>query len=198
MLVQGNTVTKALIILCGVVYLALAVLSGDPLYIDWGLLALVGQWNRLVYQGCYWQLVTSVFVHANLLHLGLNMFYLYIVGTRLERYLGGGPVLGTFMACALAGNLLSLLSGPDVVSVGSSGGVLGLFAFELTYLPALSGASMGPALAQLALLFILNSLIPGADILAHLGGMVAGALLGLAAARRRRAVLHKVCGYPIG
>jgi len=139
---------------------------------------LVGQFNLLVLRyGWFWQLFPSIFVHANLLHLALNMFFLLAIGRRMETMVGGRFMLVTFFVSGLTGNLFSLLSGPMVVSVGASGGVLGLYAAAIVMNKTVSRAS-GSALSSLLILFLFNSIFPGADILAHLGGILAGALIG--------------------
>ncbi|MGC8850483.1 MAG: rhomboid family intramembrane serine protease, partial [Candidatus Bathyarchaeia archaeon] len=129
-----SSTTGFLIIINLLVYMCLAIMSRDLLAIDYDLLALFGQLNVAVIHGWYWQLFTSMFVHANLLHLMGNMLFLAIFGLRAESLFGRPRYLFIYFASGLLGGLLTLLMGPYIVSVGASGGIFGLFGANATYI----------------------------------------------------------------
>jgi len=178
--------TFVLIILNSVVYTATALASLNPLVIDGRILAEVGQWNmRVLFYGWYWQLLTSLFVHANLLHILGNMFFLLIYGVRAEELFRIWQYLTVYFVSGLGGNLLSLLMGPDVVSVGASGAIFGVFGASVIYMRRSVGQSIAGALMYSFYLFILNVGV-GVNLLAHFGGLAAGLLMGYLLAQTRR------------
>ena len=75
-----------------------------------------------------YRLVTSAFLHAGLLHLGLNMFALYILGTLLEPAIGTVRFVGIYAVSVLGGSFLVMVMDPNQLTVGASGGIFGLMA----------------------------------------------------------------------
>jgi rhomboid protease GluP len=178
--------TYVLIIINSVVYAATAILSMNPLIIDDQILSLLGQWNvRVLSDGWYWQMFTSLFIHANLLHILGNMFFLLIFGIRAEDLFSDRQYLAIYFASGLVGNLLSLLMGPDVVSVGASGAIFGIFGASVIYMRKSVGQSIVGALIYALYLFIFN-IGAGVNLLAHIGGLVTGLLIGYSLAKRHR------------
>lgn len=170
-------VTGVLIVINLGVYILLAFASGDPLVIDSGLLAIFGQLNMAVFHGWYWQLFTSMFVHANLLHLLGNMFFLLIFGLRAETLFGRLRYLFIYLVSGLSGSLLTLLMGPYVISVGASGAIFGLFGANAAYVRSRVNQSILGALIYSLYLFIFN-LGANVNILAHFGGLIVGLIIG--------------------
>ena len=75
----------------------------------------------------YWRLITSMFLHADLLHLLSNMYFLYICGEVVERFYGKTKFICIYLLTGLVGNILSLfLLDPSIISIGASGCCLGL------------------------------------------------------------------------
>ncbi len=178
--------TYILIIINALVYAGTAILSLNPLVIDGSVLALIGQHNaRVLNDGWYWQLFTSLFVHANLLHILGNMLFLLIYGVRTEDLFSSRQYLAIYFASGLAGNLLSLLMGPDVVSVGASGAIFGLFGASVIYMRRSVGQSIAGALMYVFYLFVLN-IGAGVNLLAHFGGLATGLIIGYSLAHTRR------------
>ncbi|MEM2122139.1 MAG: rhomboid family intramembrane serine protease [Candidatus Bathyarchaeia archaeon] len=171
------SLTSFLIVINLIVYVFLACASRDPLVIDYELLAFYGQLNKAVLNGWYWQLFTSIFVHANLLHLMGNMFFLFIFGLRAENLFGRLRYLFIYFTSGLLGGLLTLLMGPYVVSVGASGAIFGLFGANATYIRSRINQSILGALIYSLYLFLFN-LGGGVNILAHFGGLIAGLIIG--------------------
>lgn len=134
--------------------------------------------------------VTSFFLHAGLVHLVANLYFLLVFGDNVEDFLGRGRYLGLLGAAALAGDLLYILLAPGsaAVSIGASGGISGLITFYALQFPrARLLVSLIPplplrALFALGLWFGFQLVGAGLQLsgfgevnfLAHLGGAGAG------------------------
>jgi len=126
----------------------------------------------------WWRLITSMFVHMNLMHIGLNMFWLFYLGAQLEPVVGTKRFLLTYFSAGLLGNVLSLyMLGPLVISGGASGAIFGV-AGALIMIGGVLGRNLEMAIANAVFLFLLNSWMQGVNVFAHFGGMVAGLALG--------------------
>lgn len=81
----------------------------------------------------YWSLVTSMFLHAGLLHLVGNMYYLYIVGDNVEDVLGPWPFLGFYLLCGVLADLVMVGMdwGSSIPALGASGAIAGVMAAYL-------------------------------------------------------------------
>src|SRR6266545_4408257 len=62
--------------------------------------------NRSIHDGEYWRLITSMFLHANLIHVGVNCYSLYVIGPQTERFYGTPRFLALYFISVLAGGLL--------------------------------------------------------------------------------------------
>lgn len=183
--IESAPLTVLLVAINITVYLILGIIGGNFISINWRLLILLGQFNILIIKyGWWWQLVTSLFVHLNLIHLLLNMFWLAIIGTSFEKSLGSKFLLVSYFISGLAGNLLSLAVDLLVfnlklytISAGASGAILGIAA-TLAVISSFTLGSPGKAIAYLVFLFLMNSFAGNVDILGHLGGILGGALVG--------------------
>ncbi len=127
------------------------------------------QCNPCIWQGWVWMLFTSMFLHANLLHLGGNLLFLLIFGTVLEEHVSRERWLITFLVSGLTGNIAFLLIGPLLqqdIGFGASGAIYGLL-----------GAA-GGAKGAVAMIFLLGlNLFAGGGELAHTFGLVTGIVL---------------------
>jgi rhomboid protease GluP len=138
-----------------------------------------------VLAGEWWRLLTVTLVHGSILHLGFNMYALYIVGPFVEAMYGRALFVAFYLLAALGGSLASFLVFPNP-SVGASGAIFGLFGLlavsSYVHKPAL-GPRGGALTTQIVFLIVINVAIgftlPGIDNAAHLGGLAAGAWLGL-------------------
>lgn len=144
-----------------------------------------GQVNFLVLNGWYWQLFTAMFVHVSIVHLAGNMLFLLIFGLRAEDLFAVHEYFLIYFLSGLAGNLLTLLLGPNMVSAGASGAIFGLFGACMIYIRRTLGQSIIGALIFSFFLLLINS-GAGVNNLAHLGGLVAGLVAGYALAVTRR------------
>ena len=167
------------------VYAFTSILSGSFFSINEEVLTRFGQKNSLVMGGWYWQLFTSMFVHADLLHLLGNMLFLIVFGLRAEELFSGAAYLTIYFGSGLLGNVLTLLMPLRTISVGASGAIFGLFGACVIYLGRAFGRSI---MAALIYSFYLLLWTAGAqvNVLAHFGGLAAGLLIGYVLAARRK------------
>jgi membrane associated rhomboid family serine protease len=133
----------------------------------------------------WWRLVTSGFMHAGLIHLGLNMYILYWLGGMLEPVLGHVRFVALYFASLLAGSFGALLLSPGAVTVGASGAVFGVMAAAFIFQRARGVDPMRSGIAPLLLLNLAITFFPGFNISigGHLGGLVGGAICALAMER---------------
>ena len=176
--------TYILIALNLAVYVYTSIIGNNFIETSDSVITVYGQVNALVYEGAYWQLFTAIFIHANLLHLFGNMFFLLIFGLRAEELFSTTEYFLIYLLSGLAGNLLTLLW-PDVVSVGASGAIFGMFGAVAIYVRRAIGQSILSALMY-AFFLLMISWGPNVNFLAHLGGLVAGLLIGYLLAVKRK------------
>jgi membrane associated rhomboid family serine protease len=132
----------------------------------------------------YWRLLTVALVHGSLIHLGFNMYALWIIGPIVESLYGSGRFLAIYLICIAAGSAASYATS-GTPAVGASGGVFGLFGALLVadrvHKPALTRNARNLTM-QIGMLIGINLFIgfsvEGIDNAAHIGGLLAGAVLG--------------------
>lgn len=149
--------------------------------------------------GDWWRIVTAGFLHAGILHVALNMYVLFILGTLLEPGIGTPRFLGVYFVSLLAGSFGALLLSPDVLTVGASGAIFGVMAAAFI---VARHRGIEQLASQIGIFIIINLLftvgVSGISVGAHLGGLVGGALAGLlivfAERRARRPVELEALG----
>ncbi len=132
----------------------------------------------------YWRLLTVALVHGSIIHLLFNMYALWIIGPIVESLYGPWRFLSIYLICIAAGSVASYATSFNP-AVGASGGVFGLFGVLLVadriHKPALTRNARNLT-TQIGMLIGINLLIgftvPGIDNAAHIGGLLAGAVLG--------------------
>jgi len=135
--------------------------------------------NALVSQGQWWRLLTAVFLHYGIVHIAMNSYSLFNLGSFAERVYGGWRFVVIYLAAGIGGNMLStLFTEPYVVSVGASGAVFGI-AGSIIYLgvrrPELFKYIVGSRFITAILINLFISFaVPGIDAWAHIGGLVGG------------------------
>ncbi|HXT96205.1 MAG TPA: rhomboid family intramembrane serine protease [Polyangia bacterium] len=136
----------------------------------------------------HWRWLTAAFVHAGLLHIVMNLWVLGQIGALSEKALGRGLIAATYLVTGVLGNVLSTVHAAATVgqsvSVGASGAIMGLIGMATTFAWRTGQRRAAKALA-INILFVLGvglSLsargITLVDNAAHIGGLVAGALIG--------------------
>jgi membrane associated rhomboid family serine protease len=134
-----------------------------------------GLYGPAVAAGEWWRIITSGFLHGGLLHLGMNMYLLYLLGTLLEPLLGRARFAAVYATSLLTGSLGVLLLQPDALTVGASGAVFGLMGtLFLAYRErGVDPWSTGVG-STIAINLAITFLVPGISIGGHLGGLAGG------------------------
>jgi rhomboid protease GluP len=191
------TITVALIVINVLVFLAM-VASGvsltEPTPLDvykWG-----GDFGpATVGAHQWWRLLTSCFVHFGIIHIGMNMYVLYLIGPFIESVFGRMRYLLIYFIAGLSGSIVSVWVHPMAVGAGASGAIFGLygavFGFLLIKRRTLNPVAM-KSIGKSAGIFILYNVVYGSmsgttDLSAHLGGLVAGFLAGMVLVRAQPA-----------
>lgn len=129
--------------------------------------------------GEWWRLVTSGFLHSNIMHLGFNMLLLWMLGKQLEPSLGRARYLILYVGSLLAGSLGVMLLGPGQPTLGASGAVFGLMAGFAMQARAANRSIWDSGVGGLILVNVLFTFaVPNISIGGHLGGLVGGLLIG--------------------
>ncbi len=189
-------VVKALLIANGLVFL-LEMSAAEPLIAQFALwpIAPRAQMLGLALPFHVWQLVTYSFLHGGLMHIGFNMYALWLFGAPMERVWGSRRFLIYYFVCVIGAGLVQLViasisarSGIAYPTIGASGGVFGvLLAFGLTF-PNQMLMLLFPPIPIRAKYFVLiygaielwagvTGTQAGVAHFAHLGGMAFGYLL---------------------
>jgi len=175
---RRTPVTTALLIAIVLIFVA-DVLTGlqlTQLGADQRNLVLAGQW---------WRPFTSMFLHGGLLHLVLNAWVLYQLGSLCELMLGSRQTLGVYLVSGLAGSFASL-AWQENASVGASGAIFGLMGALIAFLlrrremlTPYAKSLLGQLVVWAGINVFLGMSMPRIDLAAHAGGFVMGFLLGL-------------------
>lgn len=133
----------------------------------------------------YYRLVSYMFLHMGINHIGNNMILIFFLGSEVERVLGKWQFFFVYFSSGIIAGIVSIvynmLSGISVSSVGASGAGFGLIGAVISLL-LLNKKQRGTELAKRVLLFAALSLYAGfseqgIDNAAHVGGLVAGAAI---------------------
>jgi membrane associated rhomboid family serine protease len=182
-------VTYALIVINVIAFIAEGNISfsggpTDKVYEEGALFGSIPGLQHLgVAHGQWWRIVTSGFLHENLIHIGFNMYVLYVLGMQLEPVLGRVKFATIYGVALLTGSFGALLVSPHVPTVGASGavfGIMGAFAVELRarQLP-LMGGRLGGIGGLILINLVISFTIPGISWGGHVGGLIGGAVAAL-------------------
>ncbi len=148
--------------------------------------------GRALADGRWWTVVTHLFLHANLLHLLVNVLALWFIGPAVEMMLGRARYLVLYFLSGIAGGLLqTAFAQPTAELIGASGAVCGVLLSFTTAHPemplrallffilpvSMKARTLGWGIIIVSLLCALLRIVPQIGHLAHLGGAVTGALL---------------------
>jgi rhomboid protease GluP len=141
--------------------------------------ALGAKANEFIRVGEVWRFFTPMLLHGSILHIGFNMYALYIFGTGLERRYGHSRFLALYILGGFAGSVFSFLFS-SAYSIGASGAIFGLIGAEGVFLyqnRKLFGDQVRGAIGNVAFVVAINlflGLQPGIDNWGHIGGLVGG------------------------
>ena len=149
------------------------------------LIAYGAKYNQAILDGQYWRFVTPIFLHANILHMSLNMLNLIVLGVFVERIFGHLRFLLIYLLTGVISIIASFYFAPEEISVGASGAIFGLVgAYSIFVFIHRKAFRRGGilALSWLVLIIGINMgiglIIPNVDNYAHVGGFLSGCILG--------------------
>ena len=132
----------------------------------------------------YWRILTGATIHSGILHVLMNSYALYSFGRLIELLSNRAHLAIVMILSALGGGLLSLAFNPDGVSVGASGGIVGLLSYLAVY-AFKRRQFIAPEFRKSLLINIGFILVFGlvlfnvVDNFGHIGGLIVGAVYGL-------------------
>jgi membrane associated rhomboid family serine protease len=172
----GAICTKTLLAINVLIYLITAAQGGGlnspggTLFNKWVL------FGPFVAAGDWWRLITSAFLHASLLHIAFNMYFLWFVGSAVEQALGRGRFLLIYFISALAGSAGALVFTPNTATVGASGALFGLLGAALILERQRNFVLGGSALALIIINLVLSFTLSNISVGGHIGGLIGGIL----------------------
>jgi rhomboid protease GluP len=135
---------------------------------------------EIILENQWWRLVTAMFLHAGLLHIGMNMWCLVDLGPEVESLFGTTKFIVLYLVTGVVGYLLSLWWHPFGVSVGASGAVMGLIGILIgaSFHHGHLGKQYRSQLWKWVIYIAIFGLISNTDNFAHFGGLASGLVLG--------------------
>jgi membrane associated rhomboid family serine protease len=133
-----------------------------------------------VVDGAYWQLVTSMFTHVQVWHIGFNMLALWVLGPQLELAVGRLRFLALYFVSGLAGGAMVLWFAPEFSfggTLGASGAIFGLMG-ALAVVALKVGGDIRSVLTWIGINFAFTFLVPHISWQGHLGGFLVGSAIG--------------------
>jgi membrane associated rhomboid family serine protease/antitoxin component YwqK of YwqJK toxin-antitoxin module len=154
--------------------------------------------NPFTLGGQPWRIITSMFLHFGIIHLLVNMYGLYYLGTSLEPAVGTIRFLLVYFFCGIAAGLASLVFNIYTPSAGASGALFGLFGYRLG--AEVIGSfhhrkNLMVVFVNFIVFVLINVFIAATvnvDIAGHIGGFMAGLLLATFHFRLRWFIQKKV------
>jgi rhomboid protease GluP len=148
--------------------------------IDQGVLLRLGAKAPFILAGQWWRLVTAMFLHAGLLHIGMNMWCLVDLGPQVESLFSTTKFTVFYLLTGIAGYLLSLWWAPFGVSVGASGAIMGLIGILIgaSFHHGHLGKEYRSQLWKWVMYIAIFGIFFNVDNAAHFGGLACGILLG--------------------
>lgn len=174
--VKKPIITYILMSLCILMFFVSGGGYSDNIVIEIG-----ANYGRYVQKGEIWRLVTCMFLHAGIMHIFFNMYSLYVVGRQIEDFFGKWRYFVIYLLSGISGSLLSVGFNPDVLAVGASGAIFGLFGamlyFGYNYRGYIGTIVRSQVLPIVVYNLLIGFFIPGIDMFAHIGGLVGGLMV---------------------
>ncbi|MGM9987127.1 MAG: rhomboid family intramembrane serine protease [Bacillaceae bacterium] len=138
------------------------------------------KFDPLIDQGEWWRLITSIFLHIGFLHLLMNTFALYYIGTQLERLIGNIRFIVIYLLAGVVGSYSSYIFN-DGIGAGASGAIFGcfgaLFVVSILYKKFIPKEVIKNIVVLIGINLLFGFLVPSIDNAAHIGGLLTGILL---------------------
>ncbi len=138
--------------------------------------------NDAILSGQYWRLISPLFLHGGIVHLGLNSYFLYVVGPQVERAFGHMRFLGIYLLAGLAGSIASFALSPGA-SIGASGALFGLVGalipllYRNRHVLAHTQRHISSIIQVIIINLVIGFTIPRIDNWGHIGGLLGGLAL---------------------
>jgi rhomboid protease GluP len=144
------------------------------------MLRLGAKFGPFIYAGQWWRLVTAMFLHAGLLHIGLNLWVLFDLGPEVEGLFGISKYAVLYLVTGIFGYIVSLWWSPMVLSIGASGAIMGLIGILIgvSFHHGHLGREYRSMLWRWVIYIVIFGLFFPVDNAAHFGGLAAGIILG--------------------
>jgi rhomboid protease GluP len=176
-LIAANALVFAAMVVSGVSALDPTPAQAIKFGADFGPLTLNGQW---------WRLLTSMFVHFGIIHIGLNMWCLWNLGRAAEQLLGRFSYLLAYFVSGIFGSIVSVYWHPQVAGAGASGAIFGMAGVLVSFVSLkktpshlqINSKMLGSLGTFIAYNLIFGAAIPGISNAAHIGGLVMGFAVG--------------------
>jgi rhomboid protease GluP len=141
-----------------------------------------------IFHGEWWRLITAGFLHANLIHIGVNSFSLFNLGPQVEEAYGTGRMLVIYVLSSACGFLASSIFSPSL-SIGASAAICGLIgsmiAFGLNERSSFGNYLTSNYAFSAVSMLLLTSFVSSIDNWAHFGGLAGGFVVGYLAGHPR-------------
>lgn len=133
----------------------------------------------------YWRILTGAATHGNKLHVAMNCYAFFNIGRIFEMLSNRAHLAIVFLFSAVGGGVLSLVFMPNGVSVGASGGIVGLIGYLLIYAfrrkKFISAAFRKNLLINIGIMLVMGiTLYQVIDNFGHIGGLITGIVYGIA------------------
>ena len=173
---------------------------------------ILGQYNYVVESlwvygpsirnGEIYRLISGMFMHGNLMHLLLNCYSIYVIGSQIESFLGKWKFLVIYFFAGITGALLSMTLNGAIPSIGASGAIFGLMGallyFGYYYRVYLGNVVKTQILPIILLNLAVGFLSSGVDNYAHIGGLIGGIVITIAlGVKNKTTTFEKVNGWII-
>lgn len=178
-LIYANLILFTLMVLHGTISgLGMRAIFNPPaqLLVHWG-----AQFWPYTLNGEIWRCLSYAYTHGGIVHIGFNMMVLYQIGPMIESEVGWPRFFVIYSTTAIFATLAGYILHPQIVVVGASGALFGIFGFAVCYYHRLGG-SIGIQrrnfLFQWIVIALIFGFVLGADNAAHVGGLLSGAVFG--------------------
>ena len=152
----------------------LAQISTQGQVSNWGVL-----YGPAVQHGQWWRIISSGFLHGNVLHIAFNMYLLFVLGPQLERLFGSLRFVLMYIGALAGSSMCVMLFDWEHFTLGASGAALGLGgAMAIALYERGISPHKSPVFGLVVLNLALPLLVPGISFWGHFGGIAAGAFMG--------------------
>ena len=156
-----------------------------------------GNYGPDIFNGQFWRLLVSNYIHIGFIHLLFNMWCLYSIGLELERFLGAQYFFLVYTLSGVSGSICSYFINYNIIGAGASGAIFGISGSLLVIVYYINNKSDGriqynysPLLFFIGYNVLFGFIVPGIDNAAHIGGLIAGVIISLGIINSRKLFLN--------